>query len=552
MQRTCPVTSTAFEVDEKDIAFYEKISPTFAGKTYNIPPPTLCPDARKQRQMLWRGKEYFFRPCDKTGEMCMSIFPPDAKMTTYSEKAFASEDWNGLKYGRDFNFSRPFFDQFMELWYATPKQTSNAYMNENCDYIINAHKNKNCYLVDELDGCQDCYYGYNVQYCEDMVNCFYVRKCKQCYEVSQADNCYETFFSHNIHNSHTCAFVQNSRNCHHCLFCTNLRNAEYHMFNTPVSKEEFEQAWQSLFCGKQSVLNQARNTYAEFLLQHPVQATIQVNTEGSTGDQLCNTKDCYDCYNVDNCRDCRYCTDIHYSKDAYDVHIYEGEIMYECLHAGPEGYEQFFSHLAWFSRHTWYSSQLLSCKNVFGCSALKNQEYCILNKKYSKEDYEHLVGRIIEHMQNTGEWGEFFPSSFSPYGYNQTMAAWYFPLGKEEATTKGFTWVDEIDPYDTMQANDLPDDLAKFQDADTKLVYKSTLSGKKYKITLPELEFHRRYNIPLPTTTPAERMEWFVAQSPRTLYQAICAKCGQKTSSTHNPAHNKTVYCTGCYVSYIR
>ncbi|MBP7884916.1 hypothetical protein KAZ93_01885 [Patescibacteria group bacterium] len=38
------------------------------------------------------------------------------------------------------------------------------------------------------------------------------------------------------------------------------------------------------------------------------------------------------------------------------------------------------------------------CKNCFGCVGLKNHEYCIFNKQYSKEDYEVQVAKIISHM----------------------------------------------------------------------------------------------------------------------------------------------------------
>jgi hypothetical protein len=34
-------------------------------------------------------------------------------------------------------------------------------------------------------------------------------------------------------------------------------------------------------------------------------------------------------------------------------------------------------------------------------------------------------------MQTTGEWGEFFDPSLSPFGYNETVAMEYFPLKKE-------------------------------------------------------------------------------------------------------------------------
>ena len=31
-------------------------------------------------------------------------------------------------------------------------------------------------------------------------------------------------------------------------------------------------------------------------------------------------------------------------------------------------------------------------------------------------------------MKKTGEWGEFFPSSISPFGYNETVAMEYYPI----------------------------------------------------------------------------------------------------------------------------
>ncbi|MEI8092157.1 MAG: hypothetical protein WCG98_08430 [bacterium] len=41
--------------------------------------------------------------------------------------------------------------------------------------------------------------------------------------------------------------------------------------------------------------------------------------------------------------------------------------------------------------------------------------------------------KIIEKMEADGERGEFFPTSLSPFGYNETVAMEYFPLTKEEA-----------------------------------------------------------------------------------------------------------------------
>lgn len=48
-------------------------------------------------------------------------------------------------------------------------------------------------------------------------------------------------------------------------------------------------------------------------------------------------------------------------------------------------------------------------------------------------------------MKQTGEWGEFFPISISPFSYNETTAYDYFPLNQENVTTKlNGTWKENI------------------------------------------------------------------------------------------------------------
>ena len=64
---------------------------------------------------------------------------------------------------------------------------------------------------------------------------------------------------------------------------------------------------------------------------------------------------------------------------------------------------------------------------------LKGKEYCILNKQYTREEYEYLVPKLIEKMKADGEWGEFLPPYLSPFGYNETLAAELLPLSQQEA-----------------------------------------------------------------------------------------------------------------------
>ncbi|HRI36255.1 MAG TPA: hypothetical protein PK765_04235 [bacterium] len=81
----------------------------------------------------------------------------------------------------------------------------------------------------------------------------------------------------------------------------------------------------------------------------------------------------------------------------------------------------------------YYCESCNATKDCFACVGLRNKQYCILNKQYTKEEYEALVPKIIDHMRSTGEWGEFFPSRLGLFGYNESVGNDYFPLSKEEA-----------------------------------------------------------------------------------------------------------------------
>lgn len=73
-------------------------------------------------------------------------------------------------------------------------------------------------------------------------------------------------------------------------------------------------------------------------------------------------------------------------------------------------------------------------------------DHCILNQAYSAQEYEELAGKIADHMRSTGEWGEFFPHKYSPFGYNDSVAQEYYPLVKETVQKRGWQWTPEETP----------------------------------------------------------------------------------------------------------
>ena len=67
-------------------------------------------------------------------------------------------------------------------------------------------------------------------------------------------------------------------------------------------------------------------------------------------------------------------------------------------------------------------------KNCFGCVNVKEKEYCIFNKQYTKEAYERIVPQLIQQMQDDSQRGEFFPTDFSLLPYNDSAAYDYYPV----------------------------------------------------------------------------------------------------------------------------
>ena len=114
--KICRQCSTDFPITDRDIEFYSKVSPTFLGKKYHIPSPTLCPDCREQRRLAFRNERKLYRrKCDATGNDIISIYSPESKFTIYSQEYWWGDAWDPIEYGKEFDLTRSAIDQFREL-----------------------------------------------------------------------------------------------------------------------------------------------------------------------------------------------------------------------------------------------------------------------------------------------------------------------------------------------------------------------------------------------------------------------------------------------------
>jgi hypothetical protein len=280
-------------------------------------------------------------------------------------------------------------------------------------------------------------------------------------------------------------------------------------------------------------------------------ASFMTKSENCTGDYITNAKNAKQSFYVVDCEDIKYCYDIYGAKDCYDAYepAFKIERHYE-THACNEA--QFLISCNTCIRGAFldYCDNCHNSKHLFGCTSLKKNEYCILNKQYTREEYKKLTAQIKEHMKKTGEWGEFFHHSLSPFPYNDTKAQDYYPLTKEEALNRGYTWRDtNKQDFKPATITKLPDNIADTPETLPNETLACEETGKNYRITPQEFKFYKRLNIPIPRKHPDTRYkDRKQFRHKRKLTERTCPGCQTPVLSVFKKEDPERILCEKCYL----
>jgi Zn ribbon nucleic-acid-binding protein len=558
--RNCQNCKKDFTVESEDFAFYKKIS---------VPPPTFCPNCRFQRQLAFFNLVSLYkRNCDLCGKSSLSAYPPDTPYKVYCPPCWWSDKWDPFEYGRDYDFSRPFFEQFNELLHDVPHIAlfveSNVF--QTSPYTNYAGSLKNCYLL------------FNAEYNENSSVGHYVFNSNWIFDSSlamQCENSYDSMHFYKVNGgvglrtqvseSLDCYFVRDCQNCQNCFASANLRNKKYYIFNKPYTKEEYFEEIKKWDLGSYKTYRKVKKMAEEHwdsLPQKSPNAEMNVNCSGNLYFQ---SKNCKDSFEVTACEDSRYLRMAMDCKDCYDVTGWaDAERCIDSFCIGRGAFDVKFSFLAALPANNMeYSALVIEGNNFFGCASIKKGEYCIFNKRYSKEEFESLRKKIIDHMNEKPytdkvgrvyKYGEFFPAEMSPWAYNQTLADRFYPISEEEAKKQGFNWsLKKETLHDiTKKAEELPDHIKDAEDSILKEVIGCLSCGKGFKITATELSFLRQKNLPLPRHCPfcriQEKLDIWVSEFK--LVRRKCDRC-DKMMDTSKSIADKKVYCRECYLKEV-
>ena len=474
-----------FEIEEEDRALLEKLTPVVRGVRLELPEPVDCPRCLLKRRVSWRNDMNLYRAqCAMSGKQIVSMYRSDGGFRSVAAEEWWGDDWDAKQYGRDYDFDRGFFEQFAELLKEVPRMSLAIASSENSDYTNYNIWMKNCYLCFAGNGSEDCMYCYNAQDCRDCVDMLFSDDCELCYEGTGLSGCYQCFYSDHSVNCSDCWFVTDCIGSKDCIASSGLRNAQYCILNKQYTREEYERRKAEIL----KDLEAARKWWEIERAKLPQRESHNRQAEDCEGEYIVQSKNCKKCYIMaKGGEDCRYIFNgFPDFKDSMHC-AWAGEnsqLDYECIAGGSECERRYFTNVCFSGcSNVFYSDYCVGVKNVFGCSGLQKAEYCILNKQYSKEEYEELVPRIVQSMRERGEWGKFFPAEMSPFAYNESWAQILFPLEKEEALARGLQWFDGEDAVTTEAQEG---------------ARKCEVTGKPFKILEAEKKFYQRFGLPEP------------------------------------------------------
>lgn len=559
--KQCQNCKNDFVIETDDFSFYEKIK---------VPPPTFCIECRMKRRMIWRNvRSLFRRECGLCKKTIISMYKDDG-VPVYCTECWFAGGYDLFQYGKEYDFSRPFFVQLKELFRVVPRYF--AYKSGtlvNSDYTNFTVDNKNAYLSFSIVGCEDISYSEVIDKSKNSMDCYGVVKVDGCYQNVDCEGNYNTHYTVKSQSCIDSYFLYDCVNCQNCCLSSNLRNQQYYFNNQKLSKEDYKQAVEDLQLYTSVGVAHATKYFDDEIVKNAIHKfSYAYSNADATGDYLNHCKNatfCFDAYDIENVKYACRTFDV---KDSMDLQgVGGGELIYDSVGASWGTYKDYFCYLTLGCRECEYSINLKNCSNCFGCFGLMNAKYCIFNKQYEKDEYFVLVEKIKQHMMDMPyvdtkgrvfTYGEYFPFDMSPFGYNEGNSNDGFPMSKDEALGMGYPWHEreKRDYQITLPSQEVTQSIRDVTDDILKQVIGCPNEGKEeiqcataYRITPEELSFCRQKNLPLPTKCPnCRHYDRLRYRNPMKLYRRPCShNCGTIFNSTYAPDRPEKVYCESCY-----
>ena len=503
--KLCQITNAPFQVSVDEEQAYEMLG---------LSVPELSPEERLRRLLAFKqGMRMFWRECSASKNKIYSGYPENVAFPVYGNDYWWGKDWDPFSYGRNFSLRRGFFEQFYEFWRQVPRPAVNLHKAQRVSAVNNVFDVSECYCVYDSVRVRRALYSVGLHDSTLCMDCLYLYGCELCYECIDCHRCSELYWSESCSHCSSSYFIANCRNCRNCLFCTNLADTQYCIYNQQLTPEEYQRTLEEWNFGDRNKIEAAREEFTAFCHEQPLPHVVCDNFTALSGNYLYQAREILDSFHCSESSRLVHCHDLVRAESCLNGFAF-GEGINRCgqfVNVGLNAKKVTNSIDCWSNvEDLAYCSHCYDSAHLFGCIGLRNAEFCILNKQYSKSGYYELRGYIDQYLKSTGVSGEFYPNSFAPLPYNVSLANELMPLGRVQARLFTYNWdeqlestfkpsdvVAQIEEYKSMVV-EVPVLLAGLDELTPGKVHICEFTGAPFQIVEEEIEFYRRLGVAAP------------------------------------------------------
>jgi hypothetical protein len=408
----------------------------------------LCFDCRIRNLLLWRNeKNLYWRKSDKTGKKIMSIYHPEYKWQIYDSPEWDLECWFPSIY-TNFDEKKDFLQDYYELMEKIPKSWTDLFLqNENIWFCNRVWRVKNSYYSFAcIRDCEDIYFSYNIWRSSDIYNSSKILSSNLIYDSVLINKSYQIFFSDRIENCKSIYFSFELTDSEECLFCSNLVGKKYMIYNKQYKEEEYKKIKNNL------IWNMASNKWLEWLIKEFEivkkkairKWTKNIWSEKVIWNDIINSNETIYWFwlenNTDSINSANWFS-LHSTSNVFNSYwFWEVESMHLSIWNWPWS-NIYFSVNIVESSDIYYSQKLTWCQNCIWCFWLQNASYHILNKPYSKEEYNDIFPKIISNIKNFWHYKDFLIPENSPFPINDSCLSNEFQINLLR-NVKNYNWWD--------------------------------------------------------------------------------------------------------------
>lgn len=432
------------------------------------------------------------------------MYPKESPYVVWCRDCWWSDTWDATKFCVGYEGPENFFEKMKKIQLQVPREGLVSLNAENSEYSNHIRDSKDCYMCALIaDQSEHSFYSYSstgIRNCSDVLwgrntellyFCVLTLNSYNCSFLSLADNCTDCHYSYDI------------KNCSNVMFSSNLRNKSYVFRNEQLSKEAYEKEVAKLQLSSFRAREEYIKEFQKILDTSIHRYANLVNCQNCSGQNVYNSVNTqiaygsFDDENVYNAGNVLNAKNIVYGfavgtqpvEWGYNVSVIKG------------GSNVVGCYNTVLSSDIYFSENLVSCNDCIGCIGLNKKSFCILNKQYSKEEYEKIKSELLEYWRTNDQLASPMPQDLACFAYNESPAQDYYPSDRETAIKFDFKWQDNMPGThgkETLQPQDIADDIHDVNESICKEILTCIQCQRNYKIIKPEFDLYKKLALPVP------------------------------------------------------